>query len=383
MRVAIFTDTFLPQINGVTKTLNKLLDYFDENNIDYKVFIPQDGNEEYNSKIVGLFSFRFFLYPECRVALPNYLSIVEQLNDFKPDLIHVVTPFNIGLCGLKYAKTYQIPLVSSYHTNIPQYLTYFNLKFLENISWNFFKWFHSHCEKNYCPSNATLEVLKEHGIKNLEVWGRGIELEEFSPKWRNKELRVHYNMDDKIVFLYVGRMSPEKDLDIFMKVAEQLNHRYMNQIHFLMVGNGPLLHELKEKAFNNMTFTGFKKGYELAQLYASSDVFLFPSSTETYGNVILEAMASSTAVIACHEGGIQENLVDGFNGIACDSRDVLEFYEACEKLITNPALRKLLGENGRKYTLQMTWNRIFDRLVKSYESVIQNRLGNESNKKTA
>ncbi|MFZ5968134.1 MAG: glycosyltransferase family 4 protein [Bacillota bacterium] len=383
MKIAIFTDTYLPQINGVTKTLNKLIHYFEAHNIDYRVFAPQDGIEAYNNKIKRFFSFKFILYPECRVALPNYLSIVEQLKDFRPDIIHVVTPFNLGLCGLKYAKDCNIPLVSSYHTNIPQYLEYFNLKFLVNASWRFFKWFHSQCEKNYCPSKNTMELLAEQGIENLEIWSRGIDTAKFSPQLRNKDLRKQYNIDDKIVFLYVGRMSPEKDLDILMNVARKLNHNFKDSVHFMMVGDGPMTRELKEQAPENMTFTGFLKGNELAEMYASSDVFLFPSSTETYGNVVIEAMASGLPVIACNAGGITDNLVDGYNGLACGVRNEKEFYRAAEMLVNDKRMRNHLAETARNYTLEMNWDYVFQKLVNSYQEVVDKMNMNSKRKLTA
>ncbi len=370
MKVAIFTDTYLPQINGVTKTLGRFVEYMEKNNIDYRVFAPVDGNKEYNDKIIRFFSFRFFLYPECRVSLPNYFAMSKQLRNFNPDIIHIVTPFNIGLCGLKYAKDYNVPLVSSYHTNIPEYLEYFNLKFLSNVSWDFFRWFHAHCQKNYCPSKVTMELLESKGINNLEIWGRGINTNKFTSKNRSQDFRKKYSINDKLAILYVGRVSPEKDLDVFIEAAKRLNKKYYEKIHFVVVGNGPMLNELKDQGITNMSFTGFLKGESLQEAYASSDIFMFPSSTETYGNVILEAMASQVPVIACYAGGIKENLIDGYNGMACKVRDVDDFYESCEKLILNQDLRELLKKNGREYTLKRTWDSIYDKLIDSYEGVI-------------
>ncbi len=370
MKIAIFTDTYLPQVNGVTKTLEKYVNYLEDNDIDYRLYAPDDGSKEYNDKIIRFFSFKFFLYPECRLSLPNYFAMSKQLNDFKPDLIHIVTPFNIGLCGLKYARSNDIPLVSSYHTNIPEYLEYFNLKLLSNISWDFFRWFHSFCRKNYCPSRATLELLKEKGIRDLEIWGRGIDTEKFSPNHRDVEYRKSLNINDKIVFLYVGRISPEKDLDVFMNVAKRLNKKYKDKIHFLMVGNGPMYDELNENSPSNMTFTGFKRGNELSKIYASSDIFMFPSSTETYGNVIIESMASGLATIGCYARGVKENLIDGFNGCACGIRNEDDFYNAAEKLILNPEIRKQLSATGRAYTKKRSWDEVFKKLLNSYRGIV-------------
>lgn len=382
MKVAIFTDTFLPQINGVTKTLSKYIEYMEKEQIDYRIFAPEDRDYEYDNKTITFYSIKFFLYPECRLALPNYFSIVKELDSFKPDIIHVVTPFNIGLCGYKYAKANNIPIVSSYHTNIPQYLNYFNLGVLENAAWNFFRWFHNNCEKNYCPSNSTLELLNKKGIKNLEIWGRGISTNKFSPKHRDAEMRKALGIDNKLVFLYVGRMSAEKDLDIFIDIVYRINKQYKDKVHFLMVGDGPILREIKDKAPENMTFTGFKQGEELSKIYASSDVFLFTSSTETYGNVILEAMASGLPVIACYEGGIKENLIDGYNGIACRVRNIDDFYNGSVKMIDDKNLRLNIKSNGLKYASTKSWDNVFDGLLNSFKEVIRNHI-NRMNKMSA
>lgn len=378
MKVALFTDTYLPQINGVTKTLEKYVEYMEKNDIEYRIFAPVDGDKEYNNNIIRFFSFKFFLYPDCRVSLPNYFSVSKELDEFKPDIIHVVTPFNIGLCGLTYAKSHQIPLVSSYHTNISQYLEYFHLKFLTNISWDFFRWFHKHCKKNYCPSQVTYKLLESEGIKDLAIWGRGIDAIKFSPDNRDVDYRKLLNIDDKLVFLYVGRISPEKDLDIFMETAKKLNKKYMDKIHFLMVGNGPLYNEVKENILPNMTLTGFLQGEDLTKAYASSDIFMFPSPTETYGNVILEAMASGLSTIACYAGGIKENLIDEHNGLACNEKSKEDFYNAAERMIVNSALREKIAQTGRIYCLKRNWNNIFDKLFNSYKEVVENASANSS-----
>ncbi|EOC99579.1 glycosyltransferase family 4 protein [Caldisalinibacter kiritimatiensis] len=383
MKVAIFTDTFLPQINGVTKTLGKYIEYMEENDIDYRVFAPIDGDKEYNDRIIRFFSVKFFLYPECRMALPNYFTITKELDSFKPDIVHIVTPFNIGLFGYKYAKDNNIPIVSSYHTNIPQYLEYFNLGILKNVAWNFFRWFHSNCKKNYCPSQSTLELLKSQGIKDLEIWGRGIDTNKFSPKYRDTELRKLLNIDEKLVFLYVGRISSEKDLDVFMETTKKINENYKEKVHFLMVGDGPILEELKEEAPDNMTFTGFKQGEELSKYFASSDVFMFPSSTETYGNVILEAMASGLPVIACYEGGIKENLIDGYNGVACGAKKVEDYYEAAVKMIEDTKFRNNIASNALKYTAEKSWRSVFNRLFNSFKEVLDTEKSNQINKMSA
>jgi glycosyltransferase involved in cell wall biosynthesis len=221
MKVAIFTDTYLPEVNGVAKTLGRLTGYMYENGIEYRVFAPSYRNAVQDKSVVRFPSFNFLLYPESKISIPLYAEIRKELNHFKPDIIHVATPFGIGLCGLKYANAEKIPMVSSYHTNYSQYLEYFNLKLFEQISWKYLKWFHKQSRINYCPSYSAISLLKGKGIENLELWSRGINTVAFSPVYRDIEFRRKLNCADKIVFLYVGRISPEKDIDILLSTAKK------------------------------------------------------------------------------------------------------------------------------------------------------------------
>jgi glycosyltransferase involved in cell wall biosynthesis len=369
MKVAIFTDTYYPQINGVVKTLTKFTEYLDENGIDYKVIAPKFDGFYDEDKVIRIKSFKFILYPECRITVPYYQFICKQMDGFKPDIVHVMTEFCMGVCGMKYAKSRNIPVVSSYETNIPQYMEYYHLKAFENKSWQFFRWFHESCNKTYCPSETTQKLLESKGITNVEVWDRGVELDKFSPRFRDKNLRKSYGIDDKIVFLYVGRISREKNLKLFLKVANKLNEKYRNKIHFMIVGEGPSLGMLKRNAPSNMTFTGFLTGIKLSKVYASSDIFLFTSSTETLGLVLLEAMASGLAVISSNEGGASENLIEGYNCIA-PSEDEESFYKAAEKLILDPELRKKLSDNALKINSAKEWSTSFNDLINDYRKFI-------------
>ncbi|WP_018249526.1 glycosyltransferase family 4 protein [Orenia marismortui] len=373
MRIAIFTDTFLPQVNGVTKTLAKLKEYLEKEGIDYLIFAPDDPEADslnFEKNIQRMLSFRFFLYPECRLSVPNYFKIKNKLNEYQPDLIHIVTPFNLGLCGLKYATSYDIPLISSYHTNFTHYLDYYNLHFLEKPIWTFFRWFHSHSTINLCPSQSSLEELSDNGIKNLEIWDRGINSKLYSPQYRDEDLRESYELGDRITLLYVGRLAPEKNLNLLMESMKIINQKYKDQVRLLITGDGPLLDKLKSEAPSNVIFTGYLKGHNLSKIYASADIFAFPSITETYGNVILEAMASGLAVVSFLEGGVRENLEDGYNGLACVEVTPESFAINLEKVIINKKLREELADNAYNYAINKSWDKVFERLINNYQEVI-------------
>lgn len=369
MKIAIFTDTFLPEINGVTKTLSKMKNYLDTTNIEYKFFIPGKENEK-KDNIVSFSSFNFFLYPERKIAIPRYREIRTNLDEFKPDLIFIVTPFAIGLTGFRYAKEKGIPVVSNYSTDFPRYLKHYKLEILENAVWSFFRWFHSFSYINLCPSIATKTDMERHGITNVELWGRGIETSEFSPKQRSEDLRKKYCDEDEKVLLYVGRVAPEKELEVLMDAVKILNKKNL-KFKLLVIGDGPSKQEFENQNIENVVFVGYKTGEELKTYYASADIFAFPSSSETYGNVVLEAMASGLPVVAPFAGGVQENLIDMENGMAFDVGDSEDMAEKIESLLKDEELIARFSKKARNHTLTKNWNEIYTNLFSRFNQVVE------------
>ncbi len=370
MRVAIFTDTYLPQINGVSKTLYKLKQYLDKEEIEYRFFVPgNDLKADLIQNIITFQSFNFFLYPDCKIALPNNQMIKNVLSKFKPDLIHCTTPFSLGLTGMKYAKDNNIPLVSSYHTSFDKYLEHYKLQFLEKPLWHFFRWFHSYCEINFCPSEETRKELKKQGINNIEIWGRGIDTQKFSTNYYSAEYRKNLGVVDENILLYVGRIAAEKELDVLLAAVKILNRKKLNY-KLLLVGDGPIRARLESLQLPNVIFTGYKSGEELQTIYASADLFLFPSSSETYGNVILEAMASGLPVIAPFAGGVKENLIHQYNGLAFQAGDAEDMAIAAERLLKDNQLKLHLRDNALQHSLSKSWDSVFKNLFAHYQLII-------------
>ena len=371
MKIAFFSDTYEPEINGVTKTIDKLKEYMDKIGIEYKFFVPADNSFTYKKETIPFNSFRLFLYPECKVALPKYQEAKEILDEFQPDLIHIITPFSMGLIGMKYSKENNIPMVSSYHTNFVEYFKYYKLQIFENIFWKYFLWFHSHCKINFCPSNETLYHLKEKGIENLKVWDRGIDSNKFTPEKYSYSIRNQYASDNEVLLLYVGRIAPEKELNVLINTVKILNSKNLS-FKLLVVGDGPQLKELTSLNIENIMFAGYKGGDDLHKIYASSDIFVFPSSTETYGNVILEAMSSGLPVVSVASGGIKENLINGINGLEFKVGSSIDMADKIELLINNTTLREKLVQNARQHALKKSWNEVFERLFNDYTNLLTN-----------
>ncbi|PEB80941.1 glycosyltransferase family 4 protein [Bacillus nitratireducens] len=371
MRVAIFTDTFTPQVNGVAKTLERLTKYFQKENIAYSVFAPQHTAEDnFVANVNKMRSIPLtILYPECRLAFPTP-RIKRELLAFKPDIIHIATPFNMGLCGLYYAKKLNIPVVGSYHTDFDAYLRYYKIEFLSNMLWNYLKWFHSHMQKNFVPSPETLHQLKKKGFQQLYIWGRGVDCTLFHPTYNKDLFRKKYNITAKYILSYVGRLAPEKDIDTLQTLIQTTN-KERDDIHWLIAGDGPLakgLHENVSKT--NITFTGYLQGANLAEAYASSDLMVFPSATETFGNVVLESLACGTPVIGANSGGVKNIIIDEKNGFLCEPKNEDSFLSSIYSLLNNEEKLKQMGVAASSYAKSQSWDEIFHSLFNQYEEVL-------------
>ncbi|PGY09680.1 glycosyltransferase family 1 protein [Bacillus sp. AFS031507] len=371
MRIAIFTDTYDPDINGVARTLKYFIHYLDNKKISYKVFAPDSLSNEYvSSNVRRIKSLSFFLYPECRLAFPNLSRIKSELEEFSPDIIHVATPFNMGLCGVYLAKKLAIPLVGSYHTDFDHYLKFYDLRFFSKILWKYMNWFHKPFKKLFVPSNETLTQLKCQGFVNLEVWPGGVDCQLFHPYYEKQAIREQWGISKKYLLTYVGRLAPEKDVKTLLAVAKALPAEINEEVQWFVIGDGPQREELQIEAPANMTLTGYLTGEQLAEIYSASDLFVFPSPTETFGNVVIEALASGTPAITANSGGVKNIIKAGVTGYLCETGNVIEFTNAILKLLENDDLRKQLGIEGRNYALTQSWDKIFSNLLWHYRAVI-------------
>lgn len=370
MRILLFTDTYRPEVNGVAMTLGRLVDYLQKNSHTVKVIAPlpsKPGREE--PHVYRSYSLPFFPYPEIRLAIPNPFALQKELREFKPELCHLATPFNLGLTGLRFCKKHGVPAVASYHTHFDQYLSYYNLTLFSHGIWAYMKWFHTQVERIYAPSRETESVLRKHGLHQTEIWPRGIDTALFHPKM-GRERSPLPPAGDRLTLLYVGRLAPEKDLHILFEAYLTLPKEIKEKVRLVIVGDGPMINELKEKADETILFTGFKKGEALAELYRHADLFTFPSSTETFGNVVLEAFASGTPVLAVNQGGVKEIIRHGETGWLVRARDADAFRQGMITLIEHKEIRRELSKRALHYAATQSWESIFSKLVASYEEVL-------------
>lgn len=374
MRLALFTDTYVPQMNGVALTLGRLTDHLHKRGVEHLVFTPKCTDEmAYSELIRPVPSIPFFLYPECRIALPNLLSIRSELDRFRPHLIHLATPFNIGLCGLHYARKHHLSHVASYHTHFDRYLAYYRMKRAVPFYWSYMKWFHQTCDATFAPSIDTIQQLQSQGFSNMLLWSRGVDCTLYTPDRRSSSVRDKYGITAPFLLLYVGRIAPEKDIDTLSAMMRDMPDSLKERVHWLIVGDGPQLPELREQAPGNVTFAGYKTGEELAEIYASSDLFVFPSSTETFGNVVQEAMASGLPVIGANSGGVRDMVAPGRTGTLCEPRQPESFIRAIEACVDDNAQMAGFRQAARTFALGRSWETIFDGLLQDYEQIIDAR----------
>ncbi|MCL1792129.1 MAG: glycosyltransferase family 1 protein [Peptococcaceae bacterium] len=383
MKIAYFTDTWAPEINGVTNTLGKLSGYLEEKGIRHIFFAPAYNTsaagtdtlpetEETSLKKVHRFpGIKVRISPNSCLAFPGTKLVYNLCDRFAPDLIHVTTEFGIGNKGVKYAVSRGIPLVMSYHTDYCKYLNYYGLGALEPFVEMYLKRFYRPAQRILAPSGYTMEQLKSKGFDNLGIWSRGIDSACFNADYRSDEMRNSLGIGDRFAFLYVGRISPEKGLNLLLRAIDRINQNFPGQAAFVITGDGPYAETIRQAGHENVIMTGFRRGRELSEIYASCDGFAFPSGTETFGNTCLEAMASGLAVAGISSGGVTDYLTHGENALLGPDEDSDALADNLTTLMTNQELRHILAYNARKTALSRDWNRIFDKLLSEYRIVIQ------------
>ena len=374
MKIAFFTETFLPKVDGIVTRLTKTIDNLVQNGDEVVVFCPEGCPTEYKgAKIIGVAAMPLPLYPELKLGLPGP-AVSDALENFKPDLIHVVNPAVLGLGGIWLAKSNNIPLIASYHTHLPKYLEHYGMGMLEPLLWELLKAAHNQALLNLCTSTAMVEELESKGIKRTALWQRGVDTETFKPEFRNQKIRnklLGKYPDKNSLLIYVGRLSAEKQIERIKPVLEEIPDACL-----ALVGDGPYRNQL-EKIFENTqtNFIGYLSGEELASAYASGDIFLFPSSTETLGLVLLEAMAAGCPVIGANKGGIPDIINDGVNGCLYDPDGVDQgkssLIEATKKILNNNTKKENMRIEARNESEKWNWSQATLQLKKYYEETLK------------
>jgi glycosyltransferase involved in cell wall biosynthesis len=371
LRVALFTETFLPATNGVVTRLRHTVEKLVCAGDEVLVFAPAGGPGSYaGAKVYGVPGIPFPPYPQIRLA-PPHPGVRRALQRFEPDVIHAANPFILGMGGIFYARRLKVPLVASYHTNVATYARFYKLGFFENATRWWTRAWHNRAHINLCTSEATREHLLREGIKRVKIWPQGVDANRFHPDKASEEWRIRLSggCPEEKILLYVGRLAPEKSIGRLKAVLPEIPNAKL-----AIVGEGPARKALeKEFQGTNTAFIGLLEGEELASAYASADLFLFPSTTETLGIAMIEALASGLPVVAARSGAAHEVVSEGENGLLYKPGSDREMAAAVRRILENEALRGVLSRRARAAAEKRSWEASTVTLRGYYEEVLSFR----------
>lgn len=372
LRVSLFTGNYNTIPDGVSLTLNRWVRFLLEKEIPVLVFAPtgKEPQVAHAGEVVSVPSIPMPGRPEYRLTTGLLGRAQARLQAFKPTLIHMATPDFLGCRARRFSRANHIPLVASYHTHFVSYLKYYNLGLTETLAWTYLRWFYRHARHIYVPSPSIAEELARKGIVNhIRIWSRGVDVDLFSPAKRDLDWRQSQGIAPASPLItFVSRLVWEKDLQTVIETFNRLSAQ-LPEARILIVGDGPARQHL-QRMVSDALFTGHLRGEALARAYASSDAFFFPSVTETFGNVTLEAMSSGLPAVVGNATGSRDLVEHGVNGFVLRPKEPAGFADHLCRLATQPDLRRKMGHASRQKALSYSWPRIHDGLLANYYQVL-------------
>jgi glycosyltransferase involved in cell wall biosynthesis len=381
MRVALFTETFLPKRDGIVTVICLLLDHLQKRGIE-SILVAPTVDEELGEMITCYGSTPIIrvrglaplpLYKEIKLSPPTYYTY-KQFKDFNPDIAHFIHPVLVGGFGVLMAKQLGIPNLTSFHLDFSEMARHFsvgplNTGFLADPISYFTRFTFNLADYTLAPSKLVQRQLLDMGVERVGLWKRGVDAERFHPSFYSDEMR--YRMSDgevdKPLLLYVGRLSHEKQIDKLRPILEQLP-----DVRLAIVGNGPLRAELEEQ-FKGLPakFMGRLIGEELSQAYASADIFSFASALETFGLVVVEAMAAGLPVVSSRVGGIPDVVEEGVTGYTFNVGDSEAMVDGVRKIIADRDRMKQMGRSARAYAETQSWPAMMEEVIDHYQRLIE------------
>lgn len=374
LRVAVVSETYPPEVNGVAVTLAKVVDGLRAANHAVQLIrLRQSGadaaceegmNPGYQEVLMR--GFPIPNYPELRMGMPSKSALIRLWQLKRPDVIHIATEGPLGWSALRAAMYLRLPVSTDYRTNFQSYSTHYGIGFLCKPIMAYLKKFHNYAHCTMVPTEALRASLADAGFQRLKVVSRGVDTVGYAPAYRSEAMRVHWGLAaDDLAVVCVGRLAHEKNLALLLRTFEAIQERDA-RAKLVLVGDGPMRQELQARC-PSAIFAGQLRGKSLAEHYASADLFLMPSLTETFGNVTAEAMASGLPVVAFNYAAAAALIVNSVNGSSVPTDDADGFVSAALALAAEPLQRKQMGIEARQTSLQLDWGCI----VQKFEDVLQ------------
>ena len=366
MRVLIVTESFLPQINGVTNSVLRVCEQLVRRGHDAVVVAPGPGPTEWSGvPVIRTPSCPVPGYRDFRVALP-FPAMLETLLDFRPDVVHLASPAVLGAQAVTAAGQFGVPCVAVYQTDLAAYAGRYGFGVAEQAVWRRLARVHAAAARTLAPSAAAVRQLEERGVERVFRWARGVDLERFHPSRRDASLRRAWAPGGELVVGYVGRLAHEKELGLLAAVQD------LPGVRLVVVGDGPQRRQL-ERQLHRARFTGLMTGEDLSAAFASLDVFVHTGAHETFCQTAQEALASGVPVVAPAAGGLLDLVRPGLNGLLFAPGSAEELAECVRTLQQQPALRRRMGEEARRSVEGRTWEAVGQELVQHYRDVVAER----------
>lgn len=372
LRVALFTGNYHHIRDGVSLTLNRLVGFLEEQGIDVLVFGPSVNKPAFphSGRLISVPSIPMPGRPEYRISTRFPKEAKTKLDEFNPDLIHIATPDYLGYKAVRWGVKHKKIIVSSYHTHFTGYLKYYRLGFMESLGWKYLRWFYGKCKHIYIPTRSMANTLNKNGIVGeMKIWARGVDTKMFNPDKRDEQWRKTLGLrPEDVVVSFISRLVLEKNPGIYAETVKILKQQNP-YVKPMIVGEGPAMDELKE-ILPTAIYTGFLTGSELAKAYANSDIFFFPSDTETFGNVTLEAMSSGLPCVVANAVGSKSLVENNVNGFLIEVLNKDGFVSKVGTLIDDKELRNRMGKASREKAKSYAWPRINQQLLAYYEEAL-------------
>jgi glycosyltransferase involved in cell wall biosynthesis len=377
LRIAVVTETWPPEVNGVAVTLAKLVQGLSHRNHDVQLIRPRQAKSDSNLgdsnlEEVLMRGMPIPRYPELKLGLPSKKTLVKTWTLRRPDVVHIATEGPLGWSALQAAKVLKLPVTSDFRTNFQSYSKHYGVGWLRKPIVAYLRKFHNATACTMVPTKELRRSLSENGFLNLKVVARGVDTKLFNVAKRDLSLRNSWGASEQTkVLISVGRIAPEKNLDQVLKTFDALRGIGAD-VKLVMVGDGPLKEQFQSR-YPDIIFPGMLKQADLAKYYASADLFVFPSQTETFGNVTLEALASGIPVLAFDCAAARDWVQTGINGWLVAENNPEGFAQQGVAIFKSPGLLAQVTQSTRQEVVHLDWDQIAEQVETVFWDAIRSK----------